>query len=185
MLYRSQNFNHLIDMPSSWRCKTKSEFFVRQTQYNRCSFYRSMAKNIFDVQSALNSVSHVAKNSNISLIIVRILFELIKAKHNSIARLKLNYKWNLLSFLFLLTVWSKRLHLSNTPQSLLDVFAQRFGLHEQHVIEYSMPHNECSCHCSKESDPECSRLKPIEHKYIHEYSNEELILGDPIQIWYP
>ena len=50
--------------------------------------YRSIAKNIFDVQSALNSISHVARKSNISLVIVRILFELIKAKHNSIARLK-------------------------------------------------------------------------------------------------
>lgn len=53
-----------------------------------------MAKNIFDVQSALNSVSHVPRNSIISLVIDRILFEFINAKHNSIARLEFNRKVN-------------------------------------------------------------------------------------------
>jgi hypothetical protein len=66
------------------------------------NLYRSIAKNIFDVQSALNSCSHVPKNVNISLIIVRTLFELISAKHNSIARLKsiLNFISFLISILF-------------------------------------------------------------------------------------
>lgn len=42
---------------------------------------------MFDEQSALKSGSHVAKNSIISSIIDVILFELINAKHNSIALL--------------------------------------------------------------------------------------------------
>ena len=50
--------------------------------------YRSIARNIFEVQSALNSCSQVPRNDNISLIIVRILLEFINAKHNSIARLQ-------------------------------------------------------------------------------------------------
>jgi len=62
---------------------------LKKTGRNSFDLYRSITKNIFDVQSALNSDSHVPRNSNISFVIVRILVELINAKHNSIARLKI------------------------------------------------------------------------------------------------
>jgi len=73
-------------MPSfRWRKTASKE--NEKAEFQSMSIYRSIAKNIFEVQSALNSTSQVAKKSNISFVIVRILFELINAKHNSIARL--------------------------------------------------------------------------------------------------
>jgi hypothetical protein len=75
-------------MPSFGWCKTE-RIFSQKNEINSSNFYRFIAKSIFDVQSALNSDSHVPRNSNISFVIVRILFELINAKHNSIARLKI------------------------------------------------------------------------------------------------
>lgn len=50
--------------------------------------YFSAARTMLEQQSALNSGSHVSRKVRSSLIIPRTLELLIRAKHNSIARLK-------------------------------------------------------------------------------------------------
>lgn len=60
--------------------------------------YFSAARTMLEQQSALNSGSHVSRKVRSSLIIPRTLELLIRAKHNSIARLKEKVKselcWN-------------------------------------------------------------------------------------------
>ena len=151
--------------------------------------HRSMAKNMFEVQSALNSGSHVLRNVNISLIIVRILFGLTKAKHNSMARLFSNghsRRHHLSSVFSSLTVWSRHRHLSNTRQSSRDAVERHCDPHGPHVEGCSKPRNGYSYHCSRENDREYSRPEPrwISLRKLDSAKNE-ISPSSPIPIWYP